>query len=111
MRLSHQTRLVLEAFLDAPGEETYGYVLSDVTGLPAGTLYPILERLSGEGWLRSRWEDIDQRAEARRRRRYYQLTADGEQQARAVVRQDRKALRHLMPGWGVIQQLVPGWEP
>ncbi len=40
MRISYQTRLVLQALLDAPEEETYGFELSQTTGLKAGTLRP-----------------------------------------------------------------------
>jgi PadR family transcriptional regulator PadR len=97
MRISHQTRLVLQAFLDAPGNEMYGFALTQTTGVKAGTLYPILERLSAEGWLNARWEDIDEHAAARRRRRYYQLTAVGEQHARVAIGNDKVALRQLMP--------------
>jgi PadR family transcriptional regulator, regulatory protein PadR len=100
MRISHQTKRVLVAFLDAPEEETYGFALSQATGLGAGTLYPVLQRLLAEGWLESRWEDIDQRAEGRRRRRYYKLTSSGRARAEAAVRDEGAGLRTLIPGWG-----------
>jgi PadR family transcriptional regulator PadR len=99
MRISHQTRLVLQAFLDTPAEETYGYSLSQITGLKAGTLYPILQRLTAEGWLRTRWDETDA-PRGPRRRRYYRLTAEGERNARGAVEEDSAALRQLMPRWG-----------
>lgn len=99
MRVSHQTRILLQAFLDAPAAEPYGFELSRATDLQAGTLYPILQRLVAEGWLTARWEDLDERAAGRRRRRYYRLTAEGERNARAAVQRDERALRDLMPGW------------
>jgi DNA-binding PadR family transcriptional regulator len=99
MRRSFQTRLLLQAFLDAPTEELYGFALTKATGLKAGTLYPSLQRLEAEGWLSARWEDIDERAEGRRRRRYYRLTAQGERAARATIGRDSVGLRALMPGW------------
>jgi PadR family transcriptional regulator, regulatory protein PadR len=99
MRSSHQTRILLQAFLDRPTEEVYGFELSQVTKLQAGTLYPILQRLLREGWLTARWETIDESAEGRRRRRYYRLTGLGEQEARAMVASDSGPLRQLMPGW------------
>ena len=34
-------------------------------------------RLEHEGWVASRWEDIDPQAEKRPARRYYRLTAGG----------------------------------
>lgn len=99
MRISHQAKRVLQAFLDAPEEETYGFALSQATGLKAGTLYPVLQRLRNEGWLSARWEEIDERSEGRRRRCYYRLTADGEIRARAAVCEETAGLRQLMPGW------------
>jgi len=53
----------------------YGLELSEETGLQPGTAYPILLRLEHEGWVTSRWEDVDPRAEKRPARRYYRLTA------------------------------------
>jgi PadR family transcriptional regulator, regulatory protein PadR len=102
MRISFQTRLVLQAFLDAPAEELYGFALTQATGLKAGTLYPVLERLRARGWLSARWEEIDEHAEGRRRRRYYRLTDAGRQGAWAAVGTDSGALRTLMPGWGSV---------
>jgi PadR family transcriptional regulator, regulatory protein PadR len=99
MRISHQTKRLLQAFLDAPAEETYGFALSQATGLKAGTLYPLLQRLYDDGWLSSRWETIDESAEGRRRRCYYRLTASGEARARCAVDQETDGLRQLMPGW------------
>jgi PadR family transcriptional regulator, regulatory protein PadR len=99
MQISHQAKRVLQAFLDAPTEETHGFAIAKATGLKAGTLYPVLQRLYDEGWLSARWEEIDEHAEGRRRRRYYRLTPDGEMHARAAVSQETKGLRQLMPGW------------
>jgi PadR family transcriptional regulator, regulatory protein PadR len=100
IRISHQTRLVLQAFLDQPGTETYGYSLSQATGLKAGTLYPILQRLVAEGWLEARSDEADDRRAIPRRRRYYRLSPEGGRNARAAVDHDSFALRELMPGWG-----------
>ena len=49
------------------------------TGLPSGTVYPILRRLDREGLLRSAWEsaEVAQR-EQRPPRRYYEITGSGE---------------------------------
>jgi PadR family transcriptional regulator, regulatory protein PadR len=99
MRISHQMKRVLQAFLDAPTEETYGFALSQVTGLRAGTLYPVLRRLLDEGWLSERWEEINESVEGRRRRRYYRLTGLGESRACALVEEETAGLRQLMPGW------------
>jgi PadR family transcriptional regulator PadR len=99
MRVTFQTRLVLQALLDRAGVETYGFELAQITGLKPGTLYPILGRLLAERWVSERWEEIDEREEGRRRRRYYSLTAMGEHHARRAVEGDTRALRHFMPGF------------
>jgi PadR family transcriptional regulator PadR len=99
MKVTHHTKLVLSVLLDAPAEEVYGFELSRASGLPSGTIYPILRRLEDEGWLASRWEDIDEGQEGRRRRRYYRLTGSGSRLASEAVVQQRHGLRMLMPGW------------
>jgi PadR family transcriptional regulator PadR len=99
MRISHQTRIVLQAFLDHPGEELYGFTLAEYTGLKAGTLYPLLQRLLAEGWLTGRWEAVDERAVGRRRRRYYRLSGVGEGRALQAVQKQTDGLRQLTPGW------------
>jgi DNA-binding PadR family transcriptional regulator len=56
LKLSPQTVLILEAFLDHPAEWKYGYDLSRSTGLKSGTLYPILMRLADRKLLETEWE-------------------------------------------------------
>ena len=105
LRLTLQVQLVLQALLHDPAREMYGLELSEETGLQAGTAYPILLRLEHEGWVTSRWEDVDPRAEKRPARRYYRLTADGAVQASAALAGARRpkdaALRRLAEGGGV----------
>jgi len=57
----------------------YGLDIVARTGLPSGTVYPTLGRLRRGGHLKSRWEDqrIADR-ERRSRRRYYELSGEGE---------------------------------
>lgn len=58
----------------------YGFDIMDATGLPDGTVYPILRRLERRGVLEGRWEDErTAKAEQRPQRRYYALTAVGEE--------------------------------
>ena len=92
LRLTVQVQLVVQALLRDPAREMYGLELSEETGLQPGTAYPILLRLEHEGWVASRWEDIDPRAEKRAARRYYRLTAGGAVQAAPPSRR-RGALR------------------
>ena len=56
----------------------YGFDISDITGLPSGTVYPALRRLEEAGYLTSKWEHpkISQ-AEPRPARKYYELTRPG----------------------------------
>jgi DNA-binding PadR family transcriptional regulator len=76
MNLTYPTALVLEAL--ARGYH-HGFQIMDVTGLPSGTIYPLLRRLDREGLVSSRWEKpAVARREQRPPRRYYQLTASGE---------------------------------
>ncbi len=79
------TQLVLEALLDHPRAERYGLEIGEAAGLRSGTVHPILARLEGYGWVVSRWEDIDASTEGRPARRYYTLTAEGVQAARAAL--------------------------
>ena len=83
-RMTIPTQLVLRALLADPSKELYGVEIGAAAGLPSGTVHPILARLETVGWLTSRWEDIDPRAEGRPARRYYKLTADGLELARAA---------------------------
>jgi len=53
---SEQTRNLLAALLLQRTHWLHGYDLSEQTGLPSGTLYPILMRLSDRGLLESKWE-------------------------------------------------------
>jgi DNA-binding PadR family transcriptional regulator len=84
MRLTYPTALVLQALLDG---RHHGFDIMDATGLPSGTVYPILRRLDAEGCVRSRWEkDGEARKEQRPPRRYYELTAGG----RAIASEARE---------------------
>jgi DNA-binding PadR family transcriptional regulator len=80
-----QTQLVLRALLEDPAGEHYGLEIAKSAGLASGSLYPILARLEQADLVESYWEDIDQSAAGRPRRRYYRLTQDGAVQARQVL--------------------------
>lgn len=84
VRMSLQTLRVLECFLENPAEQLSGSDVHKRTGLPSGTLYPILLRLEAAGWFVSRWESIDPSRAGRPRRRLYRLTASGLARASAV---------------------------
>lgn len=66
----------------------HGFDIMDATGLPSGTVYPILGRLENAGLVRSHWEaPTIARREKRPPRRYYDISAAG---TRALAR----ALEH-----------------
>lgn len=58
---------------------SYGFDIIERTGLPAGTVYPTLGRLSRAGYLATEWEDREIADRERRpRRRYYSVTPEGD---------------------------------
>jgi PadR family transcriptional regulator len=76
VNLTLPTTLVLQAL--AVGHH-YGFDVMDATGLPSGTVYPMLRRLERERLVKATWEDPETaRDEQRPPRRYYELTGDGE---------------------------------
>jgi len=105
MRITLQVQFVLRVLLDDPARELYGLEFVDGTGLPPGTIYPILARLEGAGWIGSRWEEVDQHEAGRPRRRYYTLTPDGAEQARDALA--AVAARQRRPR-GTTGTVVPG---
>jgi DNA-binding PadR family transcriptional regulator len=85
MRITVPVARVLSVFLSDVEEDRYGLDLMRLTGLPSGTLYPLLRRLQEAGWVQAQWEQIDPAAEGRPARRYYRLTAEGTAQARTAL--------------------------
>lgn len=73
--LTYTTALVLDVL--ARGYR-YGFDIMSATGLPSGTVYPILRRLERARCVTSNWEsDATAEREQRPARRYYVLTAAG----------------------------------
>lgn len=100
MNVTLPTTLVLQAL--ARGHH-YGFDVMDATGLPSGTVYPMLRRLEREGLVRASWEDAAiARDEQRPPRRYYEITAEGHAAlsagtARFRMPQDVPRARRLKP--------------
>jgi DNA-binding PadR family transcriptional regulator len=82
-RLTRTTTRALLAFLETPRSWRYGYDLMKVAELSSGTLYPLLARLTDDGWLESRWEESE--LPGRPPRQLYRLTATGRMQARQAL--------------------------
>ena len=81
-RHSPQTVAVLRALAVDPDRRRYGYELGQEVGLKAGSLYPILMRLSDRGLLESSWEADP--PEGRPARHLYRLTGAGVTAAAAI---------------------------
>jgi PadR family transcriptional regulator len=74
-RLTYPTAIVL--YCVANGLR-HGFDIIDASGLPSGTVYPILRRLEDAGMLRSKWESAERaRAEQRPPRRIYSVAGAG----------------------------------
>lgn len=94
--LTYPTALVLVAIRHG---HRYGFDVMDATGLPDGTVYPILRRLEKRGVLDGVWEDESRaRAEQRPARRYYRLTAVGEEALAEVLARFPTVGRLFEPG-------------
>jgi PadR family transcriptional regulator PadR len=74
-RPSPQTVAVLSALAVDPSRWRHGYDLGQEIGLKAGSLYPILIRLSDRGLLESSWETEPE--QGRPARHLYRLTDAG----------------------------------
>lgn len=107
-RMTRQTQAVLRQALVEPAREWYGLEMVWATGLPSGTVYPIISRLERCGWILSRWEDpAEHEAEGRPRRRYYRLSADGAEHARLALAKARQTRTVPVP-WGSLRPGTPG---
>ena len=99
LRITYPTAIVLLAIHRG---FRYGFEIMDASGLPSGTVYPILRRLEQAGMLSARWEpEAHAHQEQRPPRRYYQISGAG-----------RRAVRDALdryPGLG--STLVPAGAP
>ena len=82
------TRTLL-TFLAEPGSWRYGYDLMKDAELSSGTLYPLLARLTDDGWLEARWEESAYPGKPPRQ--LYRLTAAGRAGAQEAIRGARAA--------------------
>jgi DNA-binding PadR family transcriptional regulator len=71
------------AVLQHSSKPIWGLAVIKSSARPAGSVYPILERLERAGWVESEWADEPERPGPRRR--YYELTRDGALAARALL--------------------------
>ncbi|GAA2463586.1 PadR family transcriptional regulator [Agromyces soli] len=103
LRITDATVDVLESLLGAD-EAIWGLALVKRSGRPAGTVYPLLERLERAGWLESEWEaDTDRPGP---RRRLYRLTGEGRAAAAQAIAHRiarRAATAGVRPASGVVR--------
>jgi PadR family transcriptional regulator len=92
-RMTPETQLLLERFIESPASWRYGYELSRETGLKSGTLYPILMRLKKYKLLEARWVTAGDGVPPRHT---YRLTPSGLELARSK-------LAELRPRWSLRQ--------
>ena len=100
-RPSPQTAAVLAALAEAGAGWSHGYDLCRTLGLRAGTVYPILIRLTGRGQVETSWEVEPPRG--RPARHLYRLTSAGAELARTVAASPRAEAPASRPG-----RLAPG---
>lgn len=81
--ISKQTRRVLYLLADEAARGWYGYEISKATGLKSGSLYPMLMRLSEQGYLNSEWEASAK--QGRPPRHVYTLSAQGRRLAQTLA--------------------------
>ena len=81
--LSSHARTVLAILAQADRDWSHGYELVRRAGIKSGTLYPLLIRLEGQGYLEAEWQAPA--AAGRPPRHAYRLTASGMQLAREAA--------------------------
>lgn len=83
--------------------ESYGYaIIQDIKARSRdqiqwtdGMLYPVLHRLEGNGWIKSRWVKI----ENGRKRKYYSIKRDGKK-ALEAQREEWMAVHDVLTSYG-----------
>ena len=89
-RITYPAACVLQALSDG---KIYGLEIVEHTGLPSGTVYPMLRRFQEAGLVKSAWETPAQAFGHRRpQRRNYVLTPEG---MRARLRASERYRQHL----------------
>jgi len=94
--MTQTTQAVLRALLEDPKKDLYGLEICAATGLPSGTVHPILARFEALGWLDSAWEQVDPQKVGRPRRRYYRLNERGLALARVSLAEAYARRSHTM---------------
>jgi DNA-binding PadR family transcriptional regulator len=88
-KMTLATVRVLRVLQDHAGDELYGREIGWLSGLPSGTVMPILARLAREGWLEARRENADPAKLGRPVRSYYKLTEVGARESGARLGKEK----------------------
>ena len=94
-RVTDATLDVVEILLGG-GDDLYGLKIAKAAGRPTGSVFPILARLEGCGWVASEWESSDPSARGPRRR-FYRLSPDGAEAAAVLLEQRRAKAGKVRP--------------
>jgi DNA-binding MarR family transcriptional regulator len=86
-RITHQGLKVLGYFAANPTQVISGSDIARASGLLSGTLYPLLIRFEGAGWLSSAWEDANPVEVGRPKKRLYKLTGAGQQVYKSAMQE------------------------
>jgi PadR family transcriptional regulator PadR len=94
---------VLRVLAESPAP-SWGLLVIKSSGRPAGTVYPILERLESLGWVTSSWDSDDSRPGPRRR--YYELTEEGGTAASSAIEEFAAGSRVATPARNIADREV-----
>lgn len=101
-RLDGATAAVLDVLLEAWDQkaELHGWEIMHRARRSGPSVYRALDRLEEAGWVSTTWEALP-RGEQRPRLRYYRITADKVEAARAHLHQySRDTMRRFRPQFG-----------
>jgi len=83
VRVTKPTLKVAAYLSDLKGASTWGLQICAETGLGSGSVYSVLDRFEGYGWVESYWEEDTSRRGARRR--LYKVTTLGKGSLKELV--------------------------
>lgn len=96
-RPSKQMLALLAELSNCAQEWRHGYDLMKATGLLSGTVYPLLMRMTDEGFVEAKWHEPAQ--PGRPARHVYRLTAKGLALARAALQDQYAGPVRMLPAW------------
>ncbi|HET9257583.1 MAG TPA: helix-turn-helix transcriptional regulator [Pseudonocardiaceae bacterium] len=104
LRVTDPTLAVLDVLL-GPDDQLWGLKIAHKVGRPTGSVFPILARLEQKGWVVSEWETSEARGA---RRRFYQLTPEGVDGARALLAERGRPTGRVRSRSGSLRPRVEG---